>query len=74
MIELARYQVGPSSVVISRDGDDLVFWSDYDSGRSIVSESRLLVADFVAKGEGPWPWFDLRDKRDGALLGAGRPW
>jgi uncharacterized protein len=79
VIELARYQEGPASVVVSRDGDDLVFWSDYDDyGKSIVSESRIPVADFVAKGEGPWPWFDLRDKRDGVLLvldglGVGRP-
>jgi hypothetical protein len=25
--ELARYQEGPASVVVSRDGGDLVFWS-----------------------------------------------
>jgi uncharacterized protein len=69
MIELARYQEGPSSVAVFRDGDELVFWSRYDDfGKSNVSESRIAVADFVAKGEGPWPWFDLRDKRDGALM------
>lgn len=69
MIELARYQEGQAGVVVSRDGDELVFWSDYDDyGKSIVSESRIPVADFVAKGEGPWPWFDLRDKREGALM------
>ncbi|HET6733169.1 ankyrin repeat domain-containing protein [Mycobacterium sp.] len=69
MIELARYRHGPSSVVAWRDGGDLVFWSDYDDyGKSIVSESRIPVADFVAKGEGPWPWFDLGDRREGALL------
>lgn len=69
VIELARYQEGPSSVVVWRDGDALVFRSDYDDcGKSIVSESRIPVADFVARGEGPWPWFDLRDKREGALL------
>jgi ankyrin repeat protein len=67
--ELARFQQGPARVVVSRDGDELVFWSDYDDyGKSIVSESRIPVADFLASGEGPWPWFDLRDKRDGALL------
>jgi hypothetical protein len=27
----------------------------------------MAVADFVAKGEGPWPWFDLGDKRAGVL-------
>jgi uncharacterized protein len=69
VIELARYQEGPAGVVVSCEGDDLVFWSDYDDcGKSIVSESRIAVGDFVAKGEGPWPWFDLGDKRDGALL------
>jgi uncharacterized protein len=69
VIELARYQEGPSSVVVFRESDELVFWSDYDDyGKSIVSESRIAVADFVAKGEGPWPWFDLRDKREGALM------
>jgi hypothetical protein len=40
----------------------------------------MPVADFVARGQGPWPWFDLGDRREGALmildaLGAGpRPW
>jgi uncharacterized protein len=69
VIELARYQEGPSNVVASRDGDDLVIWSSYDDyGRTITEESRIRIADFVAKGEGPWPWFDLRDKRHGALL------
>lgn len=68
MEELARYQEGFASVVVSRDGDDLVFWSDFDdNGRSIVSESRIAVADYVAKGEGPWPWYDLRDRQAGAL-------
>ena len=59
--------------MVSRTGDELVFWSDFDdNGRSIQSESRIAVADFVAKGEGPWPWYDLGDRRDGALkvLGA----
>lgn len=79
MAELARFQEGPATVVVSRDGDELVFWSDYDDdGRSTVSESRIAVADFIARGEGPWPWFDLGDKRDGALqvldsLGVERP-
>lgn len=68
MEELARYQEGFASVVVSREGDDLVFWSDFDdNGRSIVSESRIAVADYVAKGEGPWPWYDLRDRQAGAL-------
>ena len=68
MEELARYQEGYASVIVSRDGDDLVFWSDFDdNGRSIVSDSRTTVADYIAKGEGPWPWYDLRDRRPGAL-------
>jgi len=66
--ELARYQEGYASVIVSRDGDDLVFWSDLDDyGKSIVSQSRIPVADYVAKGEGPWPWYDLGDRRPGAL-------
>jgi uncharacterized protein len=79
VIELARYQEGPSSVVVSRDGDELLFWSTYDDyGRKITEESRIPLADFVAKGEGPWPWYDLGDKRDGTLmildaLGVDRP-
>jgi uncharacterized protein len=79
VIELARYQEGPASVVVNRDGDELLFWSSYDDyGRTITEESRVAVADFVAKGEGPWPWYDLGDKRDGTLmvldaLGVGRP-
>jgi uncharacterized protein len=78
VIELVRYQEGPSNVVVSRDGDELLFWSSYDDyGRTITEESRM-VADFVAKGEGLWPWYDLGDKRDGTLmildaLGVGRP-
>jgi hypothetical protein len=68
MHELARYQEGYASVIVSRDGDDLVFWSDFDdNGKSIVSQSRIPIADYVAKGEGPWPWYDLRDRRPGAL-------
>ena len=66
--ELARYQEGYASVIVSRDGDELVFWSDFDdNGKSIVSQSRIPIADYVAKGEGPWPWYDLRDRRQGAL-------
>jgi hypothetical protein len=65
VIELARYQEGPASVVVSRDGDDLVFWSSYDDyGKTVIEESRIAVTNFVAKGEGPWPWYDLGDKRD----------
>jgi uncharacterized protein len=77
--QLARYSEAHADVVVSRDGDELIFWSDYDDfGKSIVSESRITVDDFLTKGEGPWPWYDLRDKRDGALLvldalDAGRP-
>jgi hypothetical protein len=78
--ELAQYDEGPPvRVVVSQDAADLVFRSQYDDyGRSIVEESRILIADFVAKGEGPWPWFDLKGKRDGALqvldaLGVERP-
>jgi uncharacterized protein len=56
VIELARYQEGPATVVVSRDGDELRFWSSYDDyGRTINEESRIAVDDFVAKGEGPWP-------------------
>ena len=69
MTELARYQEGPASVVVSRDGDDLVFRSSYDDcGKTIIEESRIAVANFVAKGEGPWPWYDLGDKHDGTLM------
>ena len=69
MTELARYQEGPASVVVSRDGDDLVFRSSYDDcGKTILEESRIAVANFVAKGEGPWPWYDLGDKHDGTLM------
>ncbi len=71
--ELVDYQQGYARVVVSRTGDELVFWSDFDdNGRSIQSESRIAVADFVAKGQGPWPWYDLGDRREGALkvLGA----
>jgi uncharacterized protein len=71
--ELVEYQEGYARVVVARNGDELVFWSDFDdNGKSIQSESRIAVADFLAKGEGPWPWYDLTDRRDGALkvLGA----
>lgn len=68
VIELARYQEGPATVVVTRDGDGLLFWSSYDDyGRTITEQTRIAVADFVAKGEGPWPWYDLGDKRDGTL-------
>jgi hypothetical protein len=69
VIELARYQEGPASVVVWRDHDELLFCSSYDDyGRTITEESRVAVADFVAKGEGPWPWFDLGDKREATLM------
>jgi uncharacterized protein len=53
VIELARYQKGPASVVVSRDGDELRFWSSYDDyGRAITEESRIAVADFVPRARG----------------------
>ncbi|HET7666367.1 MAG TPA: ankyrin repeat domain-containing protein [Mycobacterium sp.] len=69
MIELARYREGTASVVVERDGDELLFRSSYDDfGGTTTEASRIKVADFVAKGEGPWPWYDLGEKRDGALM------
>ncbi|KRD19500.1 hypothetical protein ASE48_20775 [Mycobacterium sp. Root265] len=70
---LVEYQEGYDSVIVTRDGDELVFWSDFDdNGRSIRTETRTPLADFVAKGHGPWPWYDLDSRREGALkvLGA----
>lgn len=68
VLELARYQEGWAKVVVSREGDDLEFWSDFDdNGKSIVSTTRMPITDYVAKGEGPWPWYDLRDRGPGAL-------
>lgn len=53
---------------MSRDDAHLVFRSSYDdAGQTFTSESRIGVDDFIARGEGPWPWYDLADKRDGAL-------
>lgn len=81
MQRLVSYREPYTEIVVHRDGDDLVFRSDFDdNGRSIVDETRMPVADFVARGQGPWPWFDLGERRDGALrvldaLGAGsQPW
>lgn len=81
MPELVSYREPFAKVVVRCDGDDLVFWSDFDdNGRSIVGETRIAVADFVARGEGPWPWFDLGTRRDGTLLvldalgAAPQPW
>jgi hypothetical protein len=77
--EIARYQEGPVEVVVSRDGDDLTFSSAYeDFGRTVTEEYRIPVDEFVRKGPGPWPWFDLGARRAGILevldgLGAGRP-
>ena len=69
MRELVRFERGWDRVVVSADEDDLVFWCGYeDFGRTIVTESRMSVQDFAAKGEGPWPWYDLGEKREGALL------
>lgn len=79
MTEIAHYQEGRAEVIVSRDGDDLTFVSAYeDFGRTITEESRVPADEFVIKGPGPWPWFDLGTKRAGALLvldalGAGRP-
>jgi hypothetical protein len=68
VVELTRYQDGWSSVVVSRERDALVFLTSYeDDGRSFTSESRVSVDDFLARGAGPWPWYDLGDKRDGVL-------
>lgn len=81
MQQLVSYREPYTETVVFRDGDDLVFRSDFDdNGRSIVDETRIPVADYVARGQGPWPWFDLGDRREGALmvldaLGAGAlPW
>jgi hypothetical protein len=64
VIELAHYRQGAVRVVVSVDGQDLVFRSSYqDDGQPILDESRLLVDDFIAMGPGPWPWFELGDKR-----------
>ena len=79
MTEIARYQEGPVEVVVSRDGDDLVFSSAYeDFGRTMTEKYRIPSDEFVRKGPGPWPWFDLGARRAGMLevldgLGAGRP-
>lgn len=79
MTEIARYQEGPVEVVVSRDGDDLTFFSAYeDFGRTVTEEYRIPVDEFVRKGPGPWPWFDLGARRSGILevldaLRAGRP-
>lgn len=68
VVELARYQDGPTSVAICRDDAELVFRTDYDDGgRPAVSEARLPVEDFLTKGEGPWPWYDLGVRRDAVL-------
>lgn len=67
--QIADYQEGYAHVVVSRDGDDLVFDDDFDdNGRSIVTQTRMTVSDFVAKGTGPHPWFDLGQRRPGSLL------
>jgi hypothetical protein len=68
VIELARFTEGFADVTVCRDGAELVFFRDYiDNGRSSVEQSHLSVADFIAKAEGPWPWFDLGDRRAGAM-------
>nr|WP_090338614.1 ankyrin repeat domain-containing protein [Mycolicibacterium malmesburyense]CRL66574.1 Ankyrin repeats (3 copies) [Mycolicibacterium malmesburyense] len=65
MAELARYQDGPACVVIAVDGADLVFRA-HGAG-SDPTETRMPVTDFVARGEGPWPWYDLGPRRERAL-------
>mgnify|MGYP000848784719 CR=1 FL=1 len=68
MTELTSYRDGPAQVVVRRDGDDLLFTSSYDdNGRPAVDERRVRLADFIATGEGPWPWFDLGERRGAAL-------
>lgn len=66
-------------VVVSRDDDDLVFSTHRDAeGSAAVAPPRIPIADFLAKGAGPWPWFDLHAKRDAMMrvldaLGGDRP-
>ncbi|MCT7367482.1 hypothetical protein A7R75_00625 [Mycolicibacterium llatzerense] len=69
MHELTRYHEDRTEVVVYRDGDDLVFANDYDDyGRRLVSQERLTVEDFLARGEGPWPWYQMPPgRREGAL-------
>ncbi|OBF93193.1 hypothetical protein A5790_12395 [Mycobacterium sp. 852002-51152_SCH6134967] len=68
MAELARYQDGPARVVILSDGADVVFRTDHADGeRPNITETRMPVSDFVARGEGPWPWYDLGPKREASL-------
>ncbi len=68
MTEIARYQDGLAEVIVSRDADDLTFISAYeDDGRTITDVYRIPADDFVIKGPGPWPWFDLGAKRAGVL-------
>ncbi len=79
MKELASYLDGHVRVVVSHDDVDLVFSAHCpDGGPATVAPSRMPVADFMAKGAGPWPWFDLHDRRDAMIrvldaLGAGHP-
>lgn len=79
MKELASYLDGHVRVVVSHDDVDLVFSAQCDDARPrTVAQSRISVAEFLAKGAGPWPWFDLHEKRDAMLrvldaLGADRP-
>ncbi|MGE2691521.1 ankyrin repeat domain-containing protein [Mycolicibacterium pulveris] len=79
MKELASYLDGHLRVVVSHDGDGLVFSTRCDTDEPVtVAASRMPVADFIAKGAGPWPWFDLNHKRDAMIrvldaLGVDRP-
>ena len=61
--EIARYQEGPARSWF-RATVTTAFSSTYDDyGKTIIEESRIPVDEFVIKGQGPWPWFDLGDKR-----------
>ncbi|BBY28511.1 ankyrin repeat domain-containing protein [Mycolicibacterium sediminis] len=84
MVGLVEYQEGYAAVAVFVDDADgtpatLTFRSDLDDGGRIIrAEERLPVADFLAKGLGPWPWYDLGERRLGALrvvsaLGADPP-
>ncbi|MGV0645935.1 ankyrin repeat domain-containing protein [Mycolicibacterium sp. XJ879] len=79
MKELASYLEGHARVVVCHDGGDLVFATQCaEGGLAAAARSRVPVADFIAKGAGPWPWFDLHEKRDGLIrvldaLGVGHP-
>ncbi|WP_159040200.1 ankyrin repeat domain-containing protein [Streptomyces virginiae] len=59
---------GTESISVYVDEDDLVLYSEYqDGGRTFDETSRISINNFLAKGPGPWPWYDLGKKR-AALL------